>query len=191
MNKPAFALSVCLLLAACAGTPPATQHYLLRGEPPAAAGQLTPSTRFAIGSVDVAAYIDQPSLVIETSPGELHAAKQHLWAEPMREAVRNFILLEVSRDLGEDVFPRAFSEADTFFTVRIDQLHGANDGQAVLAAFWWIRRGSEVLASYKFHETRALDADGYAALARAEKALMVSLAGKIADSLREVDSAGN
>lgn len=189
MKYSALALGLCLTLAACAGAPPATQYYLLRGEPPTAVGQLTPSTRFAIGAVEVAAYIDQPGMVIETAPGELHAGKQHLWAEPMREAVRNFILVEVSRELGEDVFPRVFSEADTFFAVRIDQLHGAGDGQAVLAAFWWIRRGSEVLASYKFHETRALDTDGYAALARAEKALLADLAVKIADSLREAEPA--
>lgn len=191
MRFSALTLGVCLILSACASAPPATQHYLLRGEPPAKTGQLAPSSRFAIGVVEVAAYIDQPGMVIETAPGELHAGKQHQWAEPMREAVRNFVVAEVSRDLGEDIFPRAFSEADTFFSVRIDQLHGAVDGQAVLAAFWWIRRGGEVLASYKFYETQPLDADGYAALARAEKALLVRLAGRIADTLREVEGAGN
>ena len=76
------------------------------------------------------------------------------------------------------------SSADTVLDIRVDQLHGTDDGQAVLFAYWWLRRGDDILQPHQFGKTRALKTDGYAALVDAEKALLSSLARQIADTLK-------
>ena len=177
-------LIVVLLLAACSGTPVETRYYLLRTDSPQNSRDLEPSQDFSFGRVIIAAYIDQPGMVLETRAGEIRPARYHQWAEPMYQGIRNLLIIEVSQALGEDVFPARASVGDTIVDIRIDQLHGTSDGDALLVAYWWLRRNGEVLASYQFAETRDLRRDGYGALAKAEQTLLVELAGRIAASLK-------
>ncbi len=174
-----------VMLAACSGTPVQTQYYLLRTDAPQSSRDLVPSKDFAMGRVIIAPYIDQPGLILETAAGEIRPALHHQWAEPMYQGLRNFLVIEVSHALGEDVFPAVASEGSTILDIRIDQLHGTADGDAVLVAYWWLRRDGAVIASYQFSEARALARDGYGALADAEKALLVQLAERISVSMRK------
>ncbi len=190
MRITAILLGIALL-AACSGTPTQTQYYLLRTDAPGSTRDLSPSKEFAVGRVTVAPYIDQAGLILEVGGGEIHPARYHQWAEPMPEALRHLLRVEVSRALDMDLFPSEISEADTFFDVRIDQLHGTANGEAVLVAYWGVRREGELIETYQFSERRALPADGYAALANAFEDLLVDLSGEIADSLREVSAAGD
>jgi uncharacterized lipoprotein YmbA len=177
------------MLAACSGTPTQTQYYLLRTDLPASTRDLSPSKEFAVGRVTVAPYIDQAGLILETGSGEIHPARYHQWAEPMPEALRHVLRVEVSRALDLDLFPSEISEADTFFDVRIDQLHGTSGGEAVLVAYWGVRRGGELIETNQFSDTRALTEDGYGAMARTFESMLVDLSRAIADSLREVSEA--
>ncbi len=185
-----LSIALGLLLVGCSGTPVDTHYYLLRSEVPEQSRGLTPSSRFAMGSVNVAPYIDQSGLILEVSPGQIRPARHHQWAEPMAGALNHLLLLEVSRTVKEDVFPQAASDAALVYSVRIDQLHGTLDGDALLVAYWWIRRDNQEFVSYQFAETRALARDGYAALAEAQKALLLELAQRIGESLLAADAAG-
>lgn len=178
--------AIAWLLAACGGTPVQTQYYLLRSDIEQSSRDLRPSKEFAMGRLIIAAYIDQPGIVLETRAGEIRPAAHHQWAEPMSEGLEQFLRVEVSRAVGEDVFPEAYSDGKFAFDVRVDQLHGTDDGDALLVAYWWIRRGSEVITSHQFSETAPLSSDGYGALANAQKALLSGLAGRIASSLQDV-----
>ena len=155
MRTTAILLGVAML-AACSGTPIQTQYYLLRTDPPSKTRDLSPSKEFAVGRVMVAPYIDQAGLILEKGSGEIHPARYHQWAEPMPEALRHLLRVEVSRALDVDLFPSEISEADTFFDVRIDQLHGTENGEAVLVAYWGVRRKDELIETYpKFPEAYA------------------------------------
>jgi uncharacterized lipoprotein YmbA len=182
-------LALAALVAACSGTPVQTQYYLLRTDAPGTTRDLKPSTEFAMGRVTVAAYVDQSGLVLETGSGEIRPARYHQWAEPMQEALRNLLRVEVGRALGTDLFPAEISDAKTLFDVRIDQLHGTAGGEAVLVAYWGVLRGGKLVETFQFSESRALQADGYGELARAIESLLVALSGEIADSLRQVSAA--
>ena len=126
---------------------------------------------------------DQPGLLLETQSGEIRPARYNLWAEPIYDGVRGFLLMEISQSKGEDILPVLMNKDAAVINVRIDQLHGTHDGQAKLVAYWWLARGDGILSSYLFAESRTLDSDGYAALAAAEKALLSELATRIAGSL--------
>ena len=171
------------LLAACSGTPVQNQYYLLRSDAEQQSRDLSPSKQYAMGRIIVAPYIEQPGLVLETSAGEVRPAMHNQWAEPLKMGLTQFLRVEVSAAVGEDIFPRAFSDGDIYFDLRIDQMHGTVEGDALLVAYWWIQRDGEVLASYQFAETEALNADGYGALANAEKRLLSRLSRKLGESL--------
>lgn len=193
MRTPAMKIALAalgLLLAACSGTPVEQHYYLLRSGAPTQTRDLEPSTRFAMGQTIVAPYIDQSGLILEIAPGEIRPARHHQWAEPMAGALSNLLLVEVSRAVDADIFPAAASGAPLVFDVRIDQLHGTLQGDALLVAYWWIRDEGGEFASFQFSETRPLARDGYAALADAQKALLLELARRIGESLLSADPAG-
>ena len=181
-------LLLVVLLTGCAGKAIEPSYYLIRSDNDLQSRALNPSKDFSMGSVVIASYIDQPGLLIETAEGEIRSARHNLWAEPVYEGVRNQLVVEIAQAKGEDILPVGLGNTAVVIDIRLDQLHGTNKGTAKLVAYWWLRRGQEVVAAYVFAEEQALVTDGYAALVAAEKALLSQLAKNIADTLVITDS---
>ncbi len=175
-------LVLVMLLAACSSQVTEPSYYLLRGDVPLDSRPLKPNTEHGLGLVELAPYIDQQGLLLEVADGEIRPARNHRWAEPVYEGVRIFLLQEISRASGRDLLPLPPSGV-TLINVRIDQLHGTRNGEAVLVAYWWTSRQGEVLAGYQFAEREPLASDGYPALAAAQKSLLSQLARNIADNM--------
>jgi uncharacterized protein len=173
------------LLAGCASQTIPPTYYLLRSDQDLQSSALTTSKRYSLGSVEIAAYIDQPGLVLATGTDEMRAASQHLWAEPVYDGVRNFLATEIAQASGQQLLPTKLNRDATAVNIRIDQLHGTSDGQAQIVAYWWLVRGDEVASLNRFAESRTLSASGYSALVDAEKQLLAELAQRIAASLAE------
>ena len=178
-----------LLLAGCTSQPvTAPEIYLLRS----AATQMPQATALAppqvgLSAVTVADYLDQPGLVLETESGTLHRARQHLWAEPLRTSLLRFMANEIGAALQAPVavgpLAQELESGLSLISIRIDQLHGSNNGAAVLAANWEYTAPGGVIQSYRFTRQQALADDGYAALVAAEKSLLIQLAETIAAAL--------
>jgi uncharacterized lipoprotein YmbA len=175
-------LPLLLLLAACSGNPTPTNFYLLRSGANIESRELEPSTRYGIGRLEIASYIDQGSLVLETADGEIHPARDHRWAESLSDSLRYFMVIEISQAAGQDILFDEAVERDWRIDIGINQLHGNARGEAVLVGFWRLRSDDET-RSFQFSETAALTTDGYAALADAEKRLLARMAQAIAASL--------
>lgn len=174
-----------LVLAACSSQPAVTTSFLLRSDVEKQSRQLMPSSTYSFGSLTVADYINNPGLVVETAEGEVREARNHQWAEPLSTSIKAFLAQEVSSHAGEDILVQGQVKAATRIDVVIDQLHGNADGGAVLVAYWQLVPGKGDVRAYQFSETEALLADGYPALAAAEKRLLQRLALAIANSLQE------
>ncbi|CAA0111966.1 Uncharacterised protein [Halioglobus japonicus] len=173
------------LLAGCASQTIPPTYYLLRSDQGLQSGVLSTSKRYSLGSVEIAAYLDQPGLVMATGKDEMRAANQNLWAEPIYDGVRNFLATEIALTSGEELLPTKLTRNTTVVNIRIDQLHGTLDGRAQIVAFWWLVRGDEVVSFNRFADARALTASGYSALVDAEKLLLAELAKRISASLAE------
>lgn len=189
MIRGALLLLTLLALAGCSSQSIEPEYYLLRSEVETTTRSLQPVENFALGKITIAPYLDQRGLLIETESGDLRPARFHLWAEPLYEGVRLFLLKEVSANLGKDLLPYPSTPNTTTINARIDQLHGTNDGRAKLVAYWWFERSGDIFSAYQFGEYQSLSSSGYAELARAEKALLSQLAAKIALSVGEMKSA--
>ena len=187
MNR-ATLLLILVCLGACSSQPPKTNYYLLRSDSDFSTRTLAPATDFALGNVYIAPYIDQRGLLMETPEGDLKPARYNLWAEPLYEGVSLFMVKEIASKSGTDLLPTAVRPGIGAINLRIDQLHGTNDGYARLVAYWWLEREGELISAHQFGEQLALAGDGYAALADAEKQLLSQLAGRIAESLAEARS---
>jgi len=183
-----LAIFTLLLLVGCASQSPELTQYLLRTDGADISRQQTHPAKIGLGRVSVATYIDQPGLVLETENGQIHAARHHQWAEPLRVSLRRFLGAEISAAIGQDLevdMPTANNWAYRV-DISIDQLHGTADGGAVLMAYWVVTTLGEggARSRYQFAATEALQHDGFDALASAEKILLTRLARAVADSLK-------
>jgi uncharacterized lipoprotein YmbA len=181
--KAVFLLSI-LLLAACSGKPvEPTRYYLLRSPVAVESGEMETTPFYSLGRVEVAAYIDQPGLVLESGSGEIHMARQHQWAEPLGTSLRRFLALGIGAEAGQPVALMSSLPSASRIDVTVDQLHGNSRGEAVLVAYWEVIRENGTVSRHQFSEQRGLGRDGYTALVEAEQALLQQLAVRIGQSL--------
>lgn len=172
-----------VLLSGCASQAIEPTYYLLRSDQALPSGALQPSTTFSLGAVEIAPYLNQAGLVVETTDGQTRPANHHLWAEPIFDGARNFLATQIAQARGEELLPANLSTATTVVNIRIDELHGTLDGNAHIVAYWWLVRDDKVIALNRFSQTQALASSGYQALVDAEKALLAQLAQRIAEGL--------
>lgn len=183
------ALGCCvLLLSACGAGAPSRSQYLLRADVPALAVHSDVLARIGLGRITVAPYLDQFGLVIETEDREVHAARNHQWAEPLADGLRLYLRDAITSALGEEVAANDYvpTSFDYVVDVTVEQLHGTRDGKAVLVASFRITgqsKAGSAVSEQRFAETKSLDREGYAGLVDAEVALLQHLAEAIAEKL--------
>jgi uncharacterized lipoprotein YmbA len=172
-----------IFLAGCASEAVEPSYYLLRSNQDAPSGKLTPSRDYSLGTVEIAPYLDQPGLVMETADAQMHPANTNLWAEPIYDGVRNYLSAEIAQATGYELLPEKLNKTATVVNIRIDQLHGTLDGTAHIVAYWWLVRDDKLVTLNRYADSRKLQASGYGALVEAEKVLLSELAKQIAASL--------
>lgn len=186
-------IAALVLLAGCAGADkvPELNQYLLRSDITPQVATDKAGATIGLDNVEVAAYLNQPGLVLQTRAGIVRPARYHQWAEPLRESLRSFLASEISKSAGQPVRHRGH-DGNTWkrgmlrlINVHIDELHGTNDGRARLVASWVVvdTESSAVLVEREFMESELLDGDGYDALVRAETLLLTRLAQRVAAEL--------
>ena len=195
MNR--FSALVCALAmglaAACSSPAPEPTRYLLRNEPLEGQGRVAGKPRMGLGRVLVAPYLlASPGIVVETEPGVVRPGNQHEWAEPLDQALRWFLRIEIGRALGDEVGGGLTDVASWDYTVdvHVGRLHGTMDGQALLSSGYLIRPrapGSETM-EYSFARSKRLEAEGYGALVEAQRQLLTQLAEHIAEGLKTAEA---
>ena len=184
--KLLFVTSLLILLTACGGTPTKTHYYLLRADTEQQGSHALSNDGIYLATVHIASYLDQNGLVLETSDGQTNPAHYHVWSEPLRDSLKGFFAEEISKSANKSVhIDRQISERKTRLDITIDQLHGTNNGQALIAAHWTVTTDNDQHSkkSFRFNRTTALEASGYPALVSAEKKLLIQLAEAIAKHL--------
>jgi uncharacterized lipoprotein YmbA len=180
-----------LLTLACAGSAPTPTQYLLRGEAVPGTEQVPAARSVRLERVSVAPYLDQTGLVVEVEPGQLQAARQHLWAEPLGSGLLSLLRSELSSALGRQVSAGpGRASRDYVVWVYVDELHGSMRGSATIDASYRIEsRGAQPIREYRFSRSTPLPREGYPGLVDAQVSLTQALARAIADSLREIEEA--
>ncbi|BFM14129.1 hypothetical protein R50073_03120 [Maricurvus nonylphenolicus] len=175
-----------LQLVGCSATEPERNYYLLRHAQLASVDDPVPA-QIGIGQLTVASYIDGSGLVLEVMPGEIHHARYHQWAEPLRESLRGYLAESLAAVSGKKVSSEASSSAVWLqrIDIRISELHGDHLGHAKLVAYWRVTdiKKNKVTVEEEFNSRLPLANDGYGALVLAQKQLLDQLADHIAKTL--------
>ena len=182
-----FFLVVILFATACTSSVPTLQQYLLRSDTSSQYAVENASAVVGIGLVTVASYIDGLGLVLETSNREVRVARDHQWAEPLRESLRTYLAREISAEAGQVIRSQRSGENDwqKRIDIRIDELHGTANGEAKLVAYWTVfdLEKRSIVAENGFVQTEALSESGYGGLLRSHKILLDKLAAAISATL--------
>ena len=182
----AFPGFLLVFAVACASAPPPKTKYLLRYDAPPSAEVPPSRPRVGLRGVQVAAYLNQPGLAVETAESEVRPASSHLWAEPLDKGLTLFLRAAIANALGEEVgtVTRSAPQWERSIDVFVDQFHGTMSGDAVLVARFEITSSTGSAPTvYHFVRSIPLESEGYAALVHAEKQLAEQLAVAIVAAL--------
>ncbi len=184
MLKSTAAALFALLLAGCAGS---RSFYMLTADGPSPSGG---GRAIGVGPVLLAEYIDRPNLVLQDAPNTLSVAEDHRWAGDLGAAIERVTASNLARRLDTGnvrTYPwQHDDEISQQVTLDIRQLHGGEDGYAVIEAGWRVYSlpDRKLKASRTFVAREELAADGYQALVAAQSRLLARLADDIAAGMR-------
>lgn len=180
----AFLLLPFLFLASCADP---KSFYVLSAEGPAPSGE---GMGVGVGPVSIAGYIDRPNLIFQETGNRMAVAESHRWAGDLEENIARVTATNLGRRLNTGnvrVYPWG-SDGELRYQISLDirQLHGTDNGEAVIDAAWRVYSlpDRRMVASRSWSGSEEMGADGYDALAAAESRLLARLAGEIAAGLR-------
>lgn len=183
MRLPLLLLPI-LLLASCA-EPKSFYVLSAEGPPPAGGGM-----GVGVGPVSIAGYIDRPNLVFQETGNRMAVAESHRWAGDLEENIARVTANNLGRRLGTGnvrVYPWG-SDSELRYQISLDirQLHGTDNGEAVIDAAWRVYSlpDRRMTTSRSWSGTEEMGVDGYDALAAAESRLLGRLATEIARSIR-------
>ena len=181
------ALWVCLLLAACAGTP--DHFYTLNTLPDT--GQLpqsTPTTPMRL-NVMLPSLVDRSEMVLTTSKNGILILDHERWAAPLSDQVAQTLARDIEQRRGDLLIgdARFDQAASPPVSLRIDiiRMSAQRNGEASIDAHWRIvdaSSGVDRLGSGSF--TVSMNGDGYAAVAQAYSQLLSELAERLAVDIR-------
>ena len=191
MRRILILVTSLALAFACASSSAPVTRYLLRGDVPVSSGRSDAPVKVGLRRLSVPPYLSaSQGIVIETGPGEVHAARQHQWAEPVEAGLRIFLGAEIGAALG---YPLTNSDLgrpalEYRIDVAIDRLHGTMEGTALLEARYRVSSASNPEAGGEFYFVRSkpLPQAGYPGVVRAETNLLKDLAASIASSVQLV-----
>ncbi len=172
----ALLLALSAVLGACASGGPASEYnYLLPAASEPAASDRLPRVR-----VGVAGYLDQAGVIVETAPTSVHAARQHLWAEPLPSQLQRALRHHLAA---------AGAPAEGRLSINVTRFQGTADGNARVSGQWHYQaepseQQEDRPRSGHFDITRPLSQDGYPELVTRLDAAWQAAAQQIADELR-------
>lgn len=158
-----------LMLVGCASSPSSLNYYLLDSGSSAITGSVQSHESrplVLIESVSLSAFLSQSSLLVQLEDHEMHYAMQHVWAEPLSDAIPKALLKDLRRRSDDFNFERGSTEwfGKEAYSVRIqiDQFHPNAEQQVVLSGRYWVTKtGSDDVVAHDFSLINGLTEDGY------------------------------
>lgn len=161
-----------LSLAACSSTPSNLNYYLLDSGMGSGTIMDTPHgvaedrPLVLLSEVTLTEFLRQSNLLVQLEDHEMHYAMNHIWAEPLRDAIPNVVLKDLRVASSDYYFERGGSEwfgKEAYrINIQIDQFHPNAQQQVVLSGRYWIRNiETDTTVARDFALTETLTQDGY------------------------------
>lgn len=186
----------CFLLTSCATNSPVELNYYLLDSatsPSLNNKQTSKNTSLVvIENIKLSEYLQQSSLSMQTTEHQIRHAHNHLWAEPLSDAIVKVLL----KDLRATTADYQFEERATLWqgkeryqiALQINQFHPVTQQQVILSGrFWLTDLAGDKTQAKDFNYTKQLMEDGYAHSVEQQRQLLNELAQHIADSIFQLN----
>lgn len=181
-------LMMLLALTGCVSTTTAPiEYYMLSRSVNAVDSvvELSNKPAVVIENIDLAAYLKQSGMIIQTGDNQLLVSKNHLWAESLDLALPKALVRELQKQSDQYSYYLKtvdwVGQTDYRLRLRIDSLQSTDQGEVVSAGRYQLISAADpsapVFVDFSFH--RELQQDGY------EHALvqMNAILGEIASAI--------
>jgi len=187
------AIGLCLLLAGIVGcaSEPVTVHYYALVPPVSAADEVVQRTdkpTLVIERVELAQYLRQPGMVIQTGSNQLQGSKNNLWAESLELALPKALVRELQRQSDDYSYYLKtldfVDRTDYRLRLRIDSLQATAQGEVVTSGRFQLisEHGSKPQVFVDFNFQRDLDQDGFEHSVEQIQLLVAEIAGAMIES---------
>lgn len=162
-------IPVTLAMSACASEPAAISYYLLSTPNTDQTRQQARTERktLVIENVEMAAYLRQSGIAMQTSGSQLQISKQHLWAENLELAVPKLLANAIqSQSTQYQVYVRNLDyvpRADYSLRLHIDNLQATDQGEVLSSGRYQLidNENTREAIAVDFYFERDLQEDGY------------------------------
>ena len=162
-------IPLCLAIGACASEPLSISYYLLStpSAEQARTQSMTEKKTLVIEDVEMAAYLRQSGIAMQTSGSQLQISKQHLWAENLELSVPKYLATAMqSQSTNYQVYVRNLDyvpSARFSLRVHIDNLQATDQGEVVSSGRYQLIDNEDTNQSIAvdFYFERDLQEDGY------------------------------
>jgi len=161
-------ISTILFLFACASSPNQETHYfVLNLNQSAGKNTVLSAGEIDFQNIQLAKFLDQPGIVLQTEQHKVEIASFHRWAEPLKKNIHRY----VSQSTGITANKGSAQRLE----INILQFHGTQDGLALVSGYWKL---DNVLHSFSYQAP--LEEPGYAELVKQLAILLDQLCADIA-----------
>jgi uncharacterized lipoprotein YmbA len=182
----------CVLLVSCASNSPVDLHYYLLDSSINASAtkqELNENSPLVIiENIKISEYLQQSSLSMVTAQHQIHHAANHLWAEPLSDAIVKALLSDLrgisDNHRFEEIANRWQGKARYQIAIQIDRFHPITQQNVILAGRFWITDLIEdKTQANDFYFSKQLSEPGYAYSVEQQRQLITELAQNIIDSI--------
>ncbi|MFC1719684.1 membrane integrity-associated transporter subunit PqiC [Pseudomonadota bacterium] len=191
------ALGLFLLLTGIAGcaSEPVNVHYYALVPPVSAADEVVQRTdkpTLVIERVELAQYLRQPGMIIQTGSNQLQVSKNNLWAESLELALPKALVRELQRQSDDYSYYLKtldwVARTDYRLRLRIDSLQATAQGEVITSGRFQLipEQGSKPQVFVDFNFQRDLDQDGFEHSVEQIQLLVAEIAGAIIESVDDM-----
>ncbi len=191
MKRLTFICCCLLVLAGCSSSPAKINYYVLGSATHASNAVETGKPAVVLEHLELAAFLRQPGLVMQTSQNEMRISKSHLWAEALDDALPKALQKALQHRTSDYSFYLKAHDwvknTDYRLRLRVDGLHPNESGEVICyGRFQVIPTKNEGESLVKdFHFKLDLDQNGYPHAVGQLGRLVEMIAGDIVNAMKE------
>lgn len=181
-----FTLTLFILsLSGCASKQVQSEiiYYLLDTSIPTQNTRTVTTTKIVFNNLTLAAYLEQPNLVLRQSDHTVRIANYHVWAEPLHKAIKRAISNDLVLVRPDISVVNVCGECNDL-AVTIDHFYPDSDGLVTLSGHYSITESTQPTSTHSFALTKSIDTDGYEASIVTMRSLVTQLTELIATDLK-------
>lgn len=164
-----FLLAVLFFaLLSCSSAPTQETHYFVLNpnKTNVQSNEKTNDNIMQVAPIQLAEFLDQPGIVLQTDTHQIEVAHYHRWGEPLKRNMHRYILESLSMRSNQSYInskqAKNFHSTQTL-TITVNEFNGTTDGKALLSGNWSIMNSSssENVSNYAFRYESKLSTSGY------------------------------